>query len=66
MDEKTKVMNCIGMGTRHNAAVGCVALSQVEVKFFVSVSQDCCLKLWDLPENLTYTGKSFFFLLLNS
>lgn len=57
MDEETKTMSCIGVGTRHTAAVGCVALSQTEAKFFVSISQDSCLKLWDLPENLTYTGK---------
>ncbi|XP_011503744.1 PREDICTED: transducin beta-like protein 3 [Ceratosolen solmsi marchali] len=56
MDEKTKIVNCIALGIKHTAAVGCVALSQIEIKFFVSVSQDFCLKLWDLPENLSYTG----------
>lgn len=58
MDEETKNVNCIGVGTRHTAAVGSVAFSQVETKFFVSVSQDLCLKLWELPENLNYTGKN--------
>lgn len=57
MDEETKAVNCIGVGTRHTAAVGSVSFSQTETKFFVSVSQDLCLKLWDLPENLAYTGK---------
>ncbi|XP_001601796.1 transducin beta-like protein 3 [Nasonia vitripennis] len=56
MDEETRTVNCIGSGTRHTAAVGCVAFSQTEAKFFVSISQDSCLKMWDLPENIAYTG----------
>ena len=57
MDEETNIVTCIGVGTRHTAAVGSIAISQAEAKFFASVSQDSCLKLWDLPESLVYTGK---------
>ncbi|KAJ8680434.1 hypothetical protein QAD02_016221 [Eretmocerus hayati] len=56
MDEETKSIVCIGIGTRHTAAVGSLALSQSEAKFFVSVSQDSCLKLWELPDELCNTG----------
>lgn len=56
MDEETKVVTCIATGNRHTAQVGSVALSQVEAKFFASASQDQTLKVWDLPENLSYTG----------
>lgn len=66
MDEETKIVNCIGVGTRHTAAVGSVAFSQAETKFFVSVSQDLCLKLWELPENLTNSGMiSIFIFIVN-
>lgn len=60
MDDETKIMTCIGLGTRHTGAVGSIALSQTETKFFASVSQDSCLKLWDLPESLENTGEPSF------
>ncbi|XP_011308601.1 transducin beta-like protein 3 [Fopius arisanus] len=53
MSPETFTMKCIATGTRHTASVGSVALSQASTKFFVSVSQDQCLKLWHLPEKLT-------------
>ena len=59
MEDETKIVNCIGVGTRHTAAVGCIAFSQTQTNFFVSVSQDSCLKLWTLPETLKYNGKLF-------
>ncbi|XP_058805017.1 transducin beta-like protein 3 [Phymastichus coffea] len=61
MDEETKVVTCIASGNRHTAQVGSVALSQAEAKFFVSASQDQTLKVWNLPENLSYTGKEIIF-----
>ncbi|KAL7295179.1 hypothetical protein TKK_0011486 [Trichogramma kaykai] len=52
MDEKTKVVSCIGERNEHTAAVISVAISQATASFFVSVGKDSCLKLWDLPEKL--------------
>lgn len=42
---------CVGTGTKHTNAVGSVALSQNSGEFFVSVSQDQCLKLWTMPKS---------------
>ena len=61
MIKEKKTMACIGVGTRHTAAVGCIAISQTNARFFVSVSKDCCLKLWDLPEKLDITGIVFIY-----
>ncbi|XP_038212377.1 transducin beta-like protein 3 [Zerene cesonia] len=43
---------CIGVGTRHTASVGSVCTSQTSNKFFCSVSQDNCLKVWTVPSEL--------------
>lgn len=44
-------MTCIGTGLRHTGSVGSVAFCNTNTNFFVSVSQDTCLKLWDIPAN---------------
>lgn len=56
MDKQTAKMSCIASATRHTAPIGSVAISQSS-KFFVSVSQDSCLKLWNLPNNIEFKGK---------
>ncbi|KAI4501511.1 hypothetical protein M0802_003388 [Mischocyttarus mexicanus] len=53
MDKETKIMKCVSSATRHTGSVGSVVISQLSAKFFLSASQDMCLKLWPLPENLT-------------
>ncbi|XP_066588920.1 transducin beta-like protein 3 [Prorops nasuta] len=53
MDKVTLNMACIAFGIRHTASVGSIAASQISTKFFVSVSQDSCLKLWELAEDIT-------------
>lgn len=57
MDKETTKMTCIASAIRHTASVGSVTISQLSTKFFVSVSQDSCLKLWSLPENLAATSE---------
>ncbi|KAL2724522.1 transducin beta-like protein 3 [Vespula squamosa] len=52
MDKETTKMTCIASAIRHTASVGSVIISQLSAKFFASVSQDSCLKLWSLPENV--------------
>ncbi|XP_050513155.1 transducin beta-like protein 3 [Diabrotica virgifera virgifera] len=43
------IMNCIATGFRHTGSVSSVAFSQTNCNFGVSVSQDMCLKLWEIP-----------------
>ncbi|XP_032669391.1 transducin beta-like protein 3 isoform X2 [Odontomachus brunneus] len=52
LNEETKEMSCIGDAVRHTASVGSIAISQTSTKFFASVSQDSCLKLWELSHDL--------------
>lgn len=54
MDKQTTKVSCIASATRHTAPVGSVAISQMSAKFFASVSQDSCLKLWNLSNNINF------------
>ena len=54
MDKETAKVSCIASAVRHTASVGSVAISQASLKFLVSVSQDSCLKLWNLPNNMEF------------
>lgn len=58
LDEETTRVSCIGSSVGHTASVGSVAISQTSTVFFASVSQDLCLKLWKLSDNLKSQGKS--------
>lgn len=55
-------VSCVGIGRRHTGSVGSVAFSQMTSKFLVSVSQDTCIKIWEVPtefkenENLSCNG----------
>lgn len=51
-------VKCIGVGTRHTASIGSICTSQISNSFFVSVSQDNCLKLWKSPNDLTDIGQT--------
>lgn len=52
MDSETHIMKCIAVGSRHTLSVGAVAFSKLSASFFLSASQDSCLKLWKLPKKL--------------
>jgi U3 small nucleolar RNA-associated protein 13 len=52
MDPESLAAKCVGVGSRHTLSVGSVALSQLSPSFFLSVSQDLCLKLWKIPKKL--------------
>ncbi|XP_076671392.1 transducin beta-like protein 3 [Andrena cerasifolii] len=54
MDKETAKVSCIASAVRHTASVGSVAISQASLKYLVSVSQDSCLKLWNLPNNMEF------------
>lgn len=55
-------MSCIGYAVRHTASISSVAISQISTKFFTTVAQDLCLKLWELSQinNLESHGKYDF------
>ncbi|XP_023946748.1 transducin beta-like protein 3 [Bicyclus anynana] len=50
-DEQNEI-KCFGIGVRHTGSVGSVFTSQTSDRFFTSVSQDNCLKLWTVPEEV--------------
>ncbi|XP_018044138.1 PREDICTED: transducin beta-like protein 3 [Atta colombica] len=52
LDKDTMRMSCIGHAVRHTASISSIAISQTLPKFFTTVAQDSCLKLWELPNNL--------------
>ncbi|XP_020295667.1 transducin beta-like protein 3 [Pseudomyrmex gracilis] len=52
LDKETARMSCIGRAVRHTASISSVAISQLSPKFFATVAQDSCLKLWDFPDSL--------------
>lgn len=45
-------VTCLGIGTKHTKAVGSVAFGKTSPSIFASVSQDSCLKLWNIPKDL--------------
>lgn len=57
MDKQTNKVSCIASATRHTAPIGSIAIFQTSFKFFVSVSQDLCLKLWNLQNDIEFKGK---------
>jgi U3 small nucleolar RNA-associated protein 13 len=57
MDPESHAAKCVGVGSRHTLSVGSVALSQLSASFFLSVSQDLCLKLWKIPKKLNSGNK---------
>ncbi|KAL0100232.1 hypothetical protein PUN28_019568 [Cardiocondyla obscurior] len=52
LNKETTKMTCIGHAVKHTASISSVAISQMSLKFFTTVAQDSCLKLWELPNNL--------------
>lgn len=61
LDKETGKMSCIGRAVRHTASISSVAISQLSPKFFATVAQDSCLKLWDFPGSLLPHGKLWSF-----
>ncbi|XP_062388240.1 transducin beta-like protein 3 [Sardina pilchardus] len=50
MNPESGAVDCVAQGTGHSDAVGSVCCSRLKKAFVVSGSQDCTLKLWELPE----------------
>lgn len=43
-------VKCVGIGLRHTGSVGSVDFSKMTTLFAVSVSQDTCIKTWEVPK----------------
>ena len=51
IDPGTFTVTHIGTGTKHTSSVGSVAFGKVSAAICASVSQDTCLKVWQLPKS---------------
>lgn len=49
-------VHCVAYGLSHANAVGSITFSRLKASFIVSGSQDCTVKVWDLPQHLPDTG----------
>ncbi|KAM6965774.1 transducin beta-like protein 3 [Tautogolabrus adspersus] len=56
MDSDSGQVTCVAHGSSHTNAVGSITCSRLKASFVVSGSQDCTVKVWDLPEDLSTTG----------
>lgn len=57
MDSDSGEVVCVAQGCSHTNAVGSISCSRMKASFIVSGSQDCTIKVWDLPEDLCTTGE---------
>ncbi|XP_047427824.1 transducin beta-like protein 3 [Mugil cephalus] len=48
-------VRCVAQGSGHTNAVGSITCSRVKASFIVTGSQDCTVKVWDLPADLFTT-----------
>nr|XP_029507078.1 transducin beta-like protein 3 [Oncorhynchus nerka] len=51
---------CVAQGCSHANAVGSITCSRMKESFVVSGSQDCTIKVWDLPETMGETDGDMF------
>lgn len=56
LDSDNGQVRCVAQGCSHANAVGSIACSRMKASFLVSGSQDCTVKVWDLPADLTTSG----------
>lgn len=57
MDGEGGRVSCVAQGSGHANAVGSITCSRMKESFVVSGSQDCTIKVWDLPEQTASPGK---------
>ncbi|XP_069569588.1 transducin beta-like protein 3 [Brachyistius frenatus] len=56
MDSDSGQARCVARGSSHTNAVGSISCSRMKASFLVTGSQDCTVKVWDLPEDFSTTG----------
>ncbi|GAA6228690.1 transducin beta-like protein 3 [Lates japonicus] len=56
MDSDSGQVSCVAQGYSHANAVGSITCSRMKASFIVSGSQDCTVKVWDLPADLSTAG----------
>ncbi|KAM7372061.1 hypothetical protein PAMP_009256 [Pampus punctatissimus] len=57
MDSDSGQVHCVAHGSSHTNAVGSITCSRMTASFIVSGSQDCTVKVWDLPADFSTTGE---------
>ncbi|KAK9978161.1 hypothetical protein ABG768_019927 [Culter alburnus] len=50
MDQTSGLVHCVARGSGHSNAVGSIACSRLKKVFLVSGSQDCTIKVWEVPD----------------
>lgn len=56
MDSDSGQVQCVAQGSSHTNAVGSIACSRMKASFVVTGSQDCTVKVWDLPADFSAAG----------
>ncbi|XP_033631060.1 transducin beta-like protein 3 [Asterias rubens] len=52
MEPTTGSVYCVAIGKGHTHSVGALTTARLSNKFFVSGSEDCTIKIWDIPSTL--------------
>ncbi|KFV15910.1 Transducin beta-like 3, partial [Pterocles gutturalis] len=51
-------VSCVAQGLGHAHGVGAVSCSRLKESFVVTSSQDCTIKIWNIPESITSKAKA--------
>lgn len=52
IDSSNFTIKCRGIGKKHTAAIGSITFGRISNNIFASVSQDTCLKVWNIPKTI--------------